>query len=462
MLGRPGTYGFVFICTLTALCACGVGGGRPDIAPAGDEEPGDGGGDADGGDPTDPADGGDALGPDDGVGDPAGDANTPCALTQCADFSCKTATACVVDGEGIQSCTYVDAADESACDLPGTPSASAGGICDAGVCITPALVPCTANGECGADESCIAGFCAPPSLAGGVCDIEGGADAEDCGPLTECDAESALCLGQSGALCAQNRHCLDSCIAGACAPRGGWSDTCDLRDDFDCLPGYVCDAGICLLQDGEPCAADAACKNTCVENICVPPVADGAFCESDNDCAIGVCNHGLCAVREQVVYVVEVQGHYASNGATLTELDFYEGTTELDYVLGDLDAYDSVRNGLPAYWGGDSWGSNNLFDDELVYGGTNTMIICHVSANPGPDPWARFAVFLPEGTQVSRIAVTLGSNQGRIPYYVRIYRAEPYDFDGQIIGRSDQGLTLLWTITPDETWTTIRTEEMEL
>ncbi|MCC6621543.1 MAG: hypothetical protein IT385_09840 [Deltaproteobacteria bacterium] len=180
---------------------------------------------------------------------------------------------------GPGACATV-AGDGGACDVD---AGCASGVCVAGVCCEEACDgPCETCARAGREGKCL--------LA------EVGADpGERCGEGFACDAIGACRgeLGQScggdadcvGRVCADGRCCESRCD-GACerCDEPGFEGECRAVDgtgDLHCVPPYACDAGVCLLSDGQACAIDTQCAS----GLCEPSSVMGASVCCQTSCA---------------------------------------------------------------------------------------------------------------------------------------------------------------------------------
>ncbi|MGH0031162.1 MAG: hypothetical protein ACQGVC_15310 [Myxococcota bacterium] len=142
-------------------------------------------------------------------------------------------------------------------ECTGEPCSSAVDCTDAARPICTDGAGCSATGVrgdgCSQNSACETGLCLA-NRCNELLDLGG-----DCfQPFTLCNAglacfangtcQTPLPLGSS---CNANRECAEappssnSCIAGTCAVRPSNGGACDVGDDSDCLPGFVCNAGVC-------------------------------------------------------------------------------------------------------------------------------------------------------------------------------------------------------------------------
>jgi hypothetical protein len=184
-----------------------------------------------------------------------------------------------------------------------TASAECQNACIDGMCTAklPDDAACTSDDQCA--HTCIDGKCAPPSPVGGDCDVDLGAggaggaggapavgplaaagaggDAGGLPPVNDCQAPlqcyAGKCLTPDGETCADNTDCLNTCVANVCKPKGTIDDKCD--DTADCSSDkLVCDPTkkVCKLDVLSQCQTNAQCQS----NRCL--------C-SNHDCTVRTC-----------------------------------------------------------------------------------------------------------------------------------------------------------------------------
>lgn len=117
----------------------------------------------------------------------------------------------------------------------------------------------------------------------------------ECPLGTSCEAEdphdpTLRCLrpATAGSPCGEFRTCgaLSFCNQnGTCAPLMGIGELCD-GINADCKEG-MCSNGVCTAfpGPGQACAGPCAGNHWCVNDICVPPAADGENCSGYRPCA---------------------------------------------------------------------------------------------------------------------------------------------------------------------------------
>ncbi len=155
---------------------------------------------------------------------------------------------------------------------------------------------CDDGSYCNGTDQCQAGACAlhsgDPCAAGGEC-------------ADSCDENTDTCLAVSGAACSADANpCTDDVCngAGACVHPAN-SAACD--DGVFCNGIDSCDAGVCSVHTGNPCAANAECADSCDEGVdsCNEPAEtpctdDGNpctddFCDGDGGC-VHIPNSAPC------------------------------------------------------------------------------------------------------------------------------------------------------------------------
>ncbi len=107
------------------------------------------------------------------------------------------------------------------------------------------------------------------------------------------------------------------CCGGFCALYGYISGTCEAplpdgsycQSDAQCASGvcqgYQCGAARACAAEGERCQASAdCCAGFCETNAyvtswhtCVPPQANGAYCTIDRECGSGICRNDQCVAQ---------------------------------------------------------------------------------------------------------------------------------------------------------------------
>lgn len=138
--------------------------------------------------------------------------------------------------------------------------------------------------------------------------------------------------------------------------------------------------------------------------------------------------------------IVEINGHYGSNGATITELELYDTKgMKLSYTA--LDAYDSVDNGVPYYWNQATlWNKSKLNDGNLTYTsnstGSNSSIVFIIPSTAGNVHWARFSVNV-NTNDIKEIRIYAGSPEGRIPYTIRTFIVDDTEYTASMVQSRD-------------------------
>ncbi|MBN2194547.1 MAG: hypothetical protein JW751_17145, partial [Polyangiaceae bacterium] len=264
---------------------------------------------------------------------PTVDDDNPCTDDSC-DPASGVANVPVADGtacsdadlcNGDETCTAGDC-------MPGTPLI----VDDANPCTADACDPLTgvanvpvADGTacsdadlCNGDETCSAGNCMPGTplivddgnpCTADTCDPMSGianvavADGTACPDADLCNGDETCTAGDCTPGVALVVDDGNPCTADACDPATGvanvpLADGTACADADVCNGGETCSAGTCtpgvplLVDDGNPCTADACDPVTGVTHL---PVADGAACadadacNGDEICAAGNCMPGL-------------------------------------------------------------------------------------------------------------------------------------------------------------------------
>jgi hypothetical protein len=224
----------------------------------------------------------------------------------CVDVSawvCNSLTRSCVKrlGHGQQSCqTAHDCAEGHFCDqptktcfLPGAPgSVAAGGSCRNNL-------DCEANLGCFPEPQHGQLQCGHPNGVTAICRED-----MDCEAPLRC--ESSTCRAPLGTPCASAASCPEGAACRPddskllrCLPKAPPGTPC--RGPGDCALGQCSSATArCPGQDGSSCVSEADClaPNACVpvgaERLCKPPVSVCERCDTDTDCAAGLCRSGLC------------------------------------------------------------------------------------------------------------------------------------------------------------------------
>lgn len=168
--------------------------------------------------------------------------------------------------------------------------------------------------------------------------------------------------------------------------------------------------------------------------------------------------------------IFEVYDHYASNGATITEIEVYDRQgSKIAYI--PREAYDSVTKANPAYWEAGGWNKGNLNDGDIYYVGnyptgynSSTIFLWRNEREscPNTGQWARFALDLGAERGVGLVRIAAGSPEGRIPHYIEVYAGAAYSYEANLKGRSNERLTFVGRIEPQPTQTSVRWFEIHL
>lgn len=128
--------------------------------------------------------------------------------------------------------------------------------------------------------------------------------------------------------------------------------------------------------------------------------------------------------------LVEVYDHISGEGVAISELRFYDKEgNKISYNILENEAFDSVSEGLPAYWNLEVWNYSNLYDNAITNtsiqeGGQNcTALLFSASAGsqPNSDNFARFVIDLGEERELENINICLGDSESRIPKSISLY-----------------------------------------
>ncbi len=281
------------------------------------------------------------------------------------------------------------------CDLP-----SLEGVCSIVSAGTPGVPACTdpGNGDylCnGAAASCPAtcasndALCETNFFCNGSDCIQKSADGGTCSRPGECQSgfcvEGFCCNAACGAPCDSCRNARTGLLDGTCAPvtdglagdpacsgnllctgtSASCPATCTL--DVDCVAGYFCDSGSCVLKaaQGQPCTSGNECQSTfCVDNVCCNTACSGE-CDSCSAALKGGGSNGVCGATAagtdpdgdctaELAYCVGGPGVAASNCDTTCDPNddgqcvpgaFCDATQNPDVCVADLPNGDACENG---------------------------------------------------------------------------------------------------------------------
>jgi hypothetical protein len=120
---------------------------------------------------------------------------------------------------------------------------------------------------------------------------------ETCGSGRTC--HEGACLKVQGEACAANGECVETCVDSTCAPVSQPGEGCD--DSLDCVPQFGCDESlVCKLGDGQLCSFNEDCAGTCVGGSCAPIVAPSGTCDDVDDCGgVALCHEGTCKLPDE-------------------------------------------------------------------------------------------------------------------------------------------------------------------
>jgi hypothetical protein len=369
------------------------------------------------------------------------------------------------------ACDQAESCTGASADCPADAKAAAGTVCraSAGACdvaetCNGASTACPADavkasgtvcrasaGACDPAEACTGASTACPadalSSAGTVCRAAAGA----CDNVESCTGASAACpadtvkasgtvvggcsTGLLGVCTAGNSTCNGGSVSPSCAQiTSSSAESCDGLDN-DCN-GTV-DNGASAT-----CASKVCSNGACQPATCSDGVQNGT--ETGVDCG-GSCP--LCTTSGRYA-IVDIDGRYASNGVTITELVFADamGVT-IPYVTISNAAYNSSQNGLPSYWSSGIWDRSNLNDGTTsgyVSNGTGQTTTTFFDASTAT-AWSRFIVDFSSTKAVAKVKLYTGSPESRIPHAISIYLGLSYAASNYNATRSNAGFTLFGT-----------------
>jgi hypothetical protein len=170
------------------------------------------------------------------------------------------------------------------------------------------LTPCTSNGQCAANQSCVDKYCTDRTCTKtSDCDTTIGEAcvAGYCAPKL-CQT-SATCpgTGANQSVCSKNGECVriggtctsnNDCFQGnlVCVKGTGITGACaQCATSADCPNNGTCSNGVCFSS----CSSSTNCGagNICVRNACCPGGTYNTVCNSQNPCAAGqFCVNGSC------------------------------------------------------------------------------------------------------------------------------------------------------------------------
>lgn len=138
--------------------------------------------------------------------------------------------------------------------------------------------------------------------------------------------------------------------------------------------------------------------------------------------------------------IVEVNGHFGGNGATISEIEVYTMSgTKLSYAIND--AYDSVAKSVPLYWNNTSyWGKDRLYNGNITYtsnssgGASSAFFIAGSSA--GNTEWARFSLTV-NTNDIEEIRIYAGSPEDRIPYTIKTFIVNDTEYTASMVKSRD-------------------------
>jgi hypothetical protein len=160
--------------------------------------------------------------------------------------------------------------------------------------------PCPFGGH----SECASGFCDPFTTTCGPKAALGGS----CPSSLDQQCEEGWC-DSTFIMCVTDGECPDSMFCDMFAGRCGYYCAAPLAEGADCFRDEQCASGTCEvgrcrtlpIPDGQPCATDVACASGfCgldVPRVCEQlPLADGRACAIDDQCTSGACFAGTCVM----------------------------------------------------------------------------------------------------------------------------------------------------------------------
>ena len=190
--------------------------------------------------------------------------------------------------------------------------------------------------DCTKDADCGAGKC-----VNSVCKLD---DGEACSSDANCQNNCVddVCTSKlpDDAACASDDECAHTCIDAVCAPVSDVGGDCDVdlgsggagdgsggasvggaggagsvAASSDCKAPLQCFSGKCLAPDGEACADNVDCLNTCVKNICQPKATIDGDCDDKADCAVAalVCDETSATCKLDLLQQCTDDGQCKSN-----------------------------------------------------------------------------------------------------------------------------------------------------
>jgi hypothetical protein len=229
---------------------------------------------------------------DDGNGCTSGETCSAGACVGGAPVVCQPLDDCHIAGVcggPEQVCTNPTKANGTPCDDSNL--CTEGESCKAGACTDGTLVICMTCATCPAGKGLLAEctptsdtLCEPCQTGVTYSDVD---DETQCQPCAVCPAgeyASKACAPNGNTVCAT---CHPTCVT--CD--GGTKTKCT-----SCAAGRELKGGACLLVDGQPCAANTECVNTCITGVCSPKAPTEGVCDPGDsvDCvASNVCLGGI-------------------------------------------------------------------------------------------------------------------------------------------------------------------------
>ncbi len=199
-------------------------------------------------------------------------ASDHCIKGRCCATDCNNCQRCEVDGTACVDLAYQQAQNCSGnfwCMYPLNPP----GI----TCGTKTNTPCASNSECPSDthfcdNNPVQRRCQVLLPSGSDCSSEGNIMCE-----SEICVDGVCCDSQCDGIC-------DTCATGQCVGADGPTAGCDGTNN------EVCKAGVCVLQDGQPCFDGSQCESdACVDGVCCENDCQGQCHACNQDGSEGQC-----------------------------------------------------------------------------------------------------------------------------------------------------------------------------
>ncbi|MGD2108254.1 MAG: hypothetical protein PVI86_02560 [Phycisphaerae bacterium] len=270
-----------------------------------------------------------------------------CAVVTCPHGAgaCCLGGDCISESMTLVECMAVSNAADWHPDVTCAESC-AGGCCEAdGRCGLASFTQTeceTAGGTFIGNQTCHPGTCAACCLPDGSCRNTSFELCFSLNPPGEMDSEGRICAELScplpnGASCISNVDCQNICAVDTCADPGGEGAPCDIGEDEDCMPEYVCTDGTCAPIP--ECTIDADCDDglycngaeTCASGTCQPGTP--VDCADSVDCTDDSCDEGSDSCKNIVNH------NSCDDGVDCTD-DTCDPSSDCDNVANDANCFD--------------------------------------------------------------------------------------------------------------------------